>query len=85
MTALTLTAGQRWLIIASDVVIEDFGPLEQLAMPHTKIRPAIGDVRDFLTAYGSVGGPHHLAICFGDARDKLALTAEYLGADYLEI
>jgi len=84
LTALTLTAGQRWRIIASRVTIEDFGPLDGLAVPHTKIRPS-GDVRDFLTAYGKAGGPHHLAICFGDARAKLAAVAYHLGADYVEI
>jgi len=84
LTALTLTAGQRWRIIASRVTIEDFGPLDGLAVPHTKIRPS-GDVRDFLTAYGKAGGPHHLAICFGDARAKLAAVACHLGADYVEI
>ncbi|UCD28766.1 MAG: hypothetical protein JSV03_17090 [Planctomycetota bacterium] len=84
LTALTLTYEQRWRIIASEVTVEDFGPLDQLAAPHTKIKPAFGDVKDFLTAYGNAGGPHHMAICFGDARDKLAMTAQYLGAEYLE-
>jgi L-arabinose isomerase len=84
LTALTLTAGSRWRIIASPVTIEDFGPLPQLAVPHSKIRPA-GNVSEFLTAYANAGGPHHLAICFGDARAKLALAAGYLGADYVEV
>jgi len=84
LTCLTLTAGGRWRIIASRVTIEDFGPVEGLAVPHTKIRPD-GDVRKFLTAYAEAGGPHHLAICFGDARSRLALAARFLGADYVEI
>ncbi len=84
LAALTLTAGQRWRIIAAPVTIEDFGPLEQLAVPHAKITPA-GDVRDFLTAYASSGGPHHLAVCFGDARSRLALAARFLGAEYVEV
>ena len=64
--------------------IEDFRPAPQLAVPHTKVRPA-GDVREFLTAYARVGGPHHLAVCFGDARRKLAQVCRYLDADYVEI
>ncbi len=82
LATLTLGPGQRWRIIAAPVTIEDFGPLPQLAVPHSKVRPA-GDVREFLTAYATAGGPHHLAICFGDARRKLALAAGFLGADYI--
>jgi len=84
LTALTLAAGTRWRILASRITVEDFGPLPQLAVPHSKVRPA-GDVCEFLTAYACAGGPHHLAICFGDARPKLALAARYLGAEYVEV
>jgi len=84
LTALTLTSGQRWRIIASLVTTEDFGPLAGLDVPHTKLRPS-GDVREFLDAYARAGGPHHLAICFGDARRELAMTAQFLGAEYVEI
>jgi len=84
LTALTLTSGQRWRIIATPITIEDFGPLAGLAVPHTKARPA-RDVREFLTDYARAGGPHHLAVCFGDARQELAMTAEFLGAEYVEI
>ena len=84
LTALTLTAGQRWRIIAAPMTIEDFGPLPQLAVPHSKMSPG-GDVREFLTAYAKAGGPHHLAVCFDDARARLAQVAEFLGADYIEV
>lgn len=84
LSTLTLTAGQRWRIIASPVTIEDFGPLSQMAVPHSKVCPR-GNVRDFLTAYARAGGPHHLAICFGDAREKLSIVAQYMGADYMEV
>ena len=84
LTALTLTAGQRWRIIASSIKLEGFGPAPLLAVPHTKVSPA-GDVREFLTAYARAGGPHHLAVCFGDARRKLAQVCRYLDADYVEI
>lgn len=84
LTALTLAANHRWRIIASPVEIQDFGPLEHLAVPHAKVCPA-GDVREFLTAYATAGGPHHLALCFGDARRKLKLLAGFLGAEYMEV
>ena len=42
-------------------------------------------MRDFLTAYAKAGGPHHNAVCFGDARRRLRLAARMLGADYVEI
>ena len=84
LSALTLTAGGRWRIIASAADIPDFGPLKQLAVPHAKLRPR-RDVREFLTAYASAGGPHHLAVCFGDARDKLRIAAGLLDAEYVEI
>jgi len=84
LSCLTLGAGSRWRIIATPVTIEPFGPLPQLAVPHTKIKPA-GDVRAFLAAYARAGGPHHLGICFGDARVRLAAAARHLGADYVEI
>ena len=84
LAALTLTAGQRWRIIAAPMMVLDFGLLEGLAVPHAKMAPE-GDVRDFLTAYAAAGGPHHLAVCYGDAREKLELLAGFLDADYVEV
>ena len=84
LVALTLTAGQRWRLIAAPMTIEDFGPLEALAVPHSKIKPK-GDVREFLTGYAKAGGPHHLALCFGDARRRVRMLAGILGADFCEL
>lgn len=61
-------------------------------MPHCKLIPAGGacgtqderDVRESLTAYACAGGPHHNAVCFGDARTRLAAAARLLDADYCE-
>jgi len=55
-----------------------------MCVPHFKIKP-VGDVRKFLTDYALAGGPHHNAVCFGDARRRLKLAAEMMGADYCEI
>ena len=84
LMALTLGLGQRWRIIASAVEIADFGPLPSFCVPHSKIKIK-GSVNDFLTAYAGVGGPHHNAVCFGDARRRLKIAAKLLNADYFEI
>jgi L-arabinose isomerase len=84
LCALTLGPNHRWRLIASRVEIEDFGPLPALPVPHTKIRCA-GNVRGWLTSYAKTGGPHHHAICFGDARPRLQIAARLLDADYCEV
>jgi L-arabinose isomerase len=53
-------------------------------VPHFKLRAA-RDAREFLTAYARAGGPHHNAICFGDARRRLKVAAELLRAEYCEV
>jgi L-arabinose isomerase len=82
--ALTVGPNGTWRIIAAPVTIEDYGPLPSLCVPHFKIRPK-GDVRAFLTAYAQAGGPHHNAVCFGDARPRLRMAAEMLGAQFYEL
>ena len=84
LCALTLGPGGRWRLIASQMTVEDWGPLDSMQVPHFKLAPS-GDVRDFLTAYAKAGGPHHNAVCFGDARCRLRTAADLLGADYCEI
>jgi L-arabinose isomerase len=64
--------------------IADFGPLPTLHEPHFRLVPG-GDVREFLTAYAVAGGPHHCAVCFGDARARLRAAARLLDADYCEV
>jgi L-arabinose isomerase len=84
LMALAQAPAGKWRIIASPVVIEDFGPLPSLCVPHSKLKPA-RDVRQFLTAYANAGGPHHNAVCFGDARRRLRLAAALIGAEYCEV
>jgi len=84
LCALTIGPEKKWRLIAGAVTIEDFGPLPDMTVPHSKVRPD-GDVRDFLTAYAKAGGPHHNAVCFGDARRRLRFAASMLGAEYVEI
>ena len=84
LCALTMGPGGRWRLVCSKVTIPDFGPLSVMRVPHSKIIPD-GDVRDFLTAYAKAGGPHHNALCFGDARERVKAAARMLDADYFEV
>ena len=83
LCALALGPQSRWRLIASRMEIEDFGPLRGPAGSTQQGGEPCGDVRDWLTAYAQAGGPHHHAICFGDARPRLKLAAALLDADYL--
>jgi L-arabinose isomerase len=82
--ALTIGPNQTWRMIASAVEIADFGPLD-MQVPNFKITCGATDVRDWLTAYAKAGGPHHNAICFGDARRQIAAAARLLRAEYVEV
>jgi L-arabinose isomerase len=84
LCALTLGPSQRWRLIASAVDIADYGPVPSLTMPHCKIAVR-NDVRTWLTSYAKAGGPHHHALCFGDARSRICLAAKLLDADYVEV
>ena len=82
--ALTLDAYGCWKIIAAQATIENYGPLPGFCVPHFKLKP-VGGVRQFLNAYATAGGPHHNAVCFGDARRRLQFAAGLLGADHIPI
>jgi L-arabinose isomerase len=84
LCAVALGPENRWRLIASQVDIVDFGPLPGLPVPHGKMTTRI-DVRDWLTAYAQAGGPHHHALCWGDARPRLKTLARLLDADYCEV
>jgi L-arabinose isomerase len=85
LAALTLGPQGKWRLIAAAAALEDYGPLPGFCVPHSKLKPASGDVHQFLTAYATAGGPHHNAVFFGDAQLRLRFAAELLGADYCEI
>lgn len=84
LCALTLGPQNRWRLIASRMEIQDFGPLSGLPVPHCKVVNS-ADVRDWLTGYARAGGPHHHAICFGDAVPRLKMAAKLLDADFCEV
>jgi L-arabinose isomerase len=84
LCALAQGPNNRWRLIASRMEIQDFGPLPALPVPHCKVKNHT-DVRAWLTAYARAGGPHHHALCFGDARPRLKLAAALLDADYCEV
>ena len=82
--ALTQGSGGKWRIVAAPARIADYGPLPGFCVPHFKLQPS-GDVREFLTAYAVAGGPHHNAVCFGNALRRLRLAAGLIGADYVQL
>jgi len=84
LLALTLGPAGRWRIIASAAEIVDFATRRSMEVPYFKLKPG-RDVREFLTAYAKAGGPHHNAVCFGDARALIRQAAAILNADYVEV
>ncbi|OHB84095.1 MAG: hypothetical protein A2V98_15155, partial [Planctomycetes bacterium RBG_16_64_12] len=85
LCALVRGPSGRWRLIASRMQIDDFGPLSAMAVPHFKLLPQALDVRDWLTAYAKSGGPHHNAVCFGNATRRIRAAAALLDADYCEV
>jgi len=85
LAALVQGPAQRWRLIASRMRIADYGPLENMPVPHFKLVVEGKDVRDWLTAYAKSGGPHHNAVCFGDATARVRAAARLLDADYFEV
>ncbi len=83
LCALTLGPAQRWRLVVSPCAVADYAS-HNLAVPHSRLTVE-GDVREVLTAYASAGGPHHAALCFGDARRRLRKAARLLDADYCEV
>jgi len=84
LCALAIGPDRNWRFIVKTGKILDFGPLDSMQVPHCKFAPG-GDVRDFLTGYATAGGPHHCAVCFGDARRRIRMAAKLLDADYWEV
>lgn len=84
LCALTIGPDRDWRFVVTAGEILDFGPLDSMQVPHCKFAPD-GDVRDFLTGYATAGGPHHCAVCFGDARRRIRMAADLLNADYREV
>lgn len=84
LCALALGPKGRWRLIASSMEIQTFGLLADLPVPHCIVKNH-QDVRSWLSAYAMAGGPHHHAICFGDARPRLKIAADLLDADYCEV
>ena len=85
LCALSQGPGHRWRFVVSSMLVRAFRPRPSLPVPQFMIAPAAGDVRDWLTRYAQAGGPHHNAICFGDARPLLRTLAPLLAADYCEV
>lgn len=81
---LTGTEKRKLKFIASLVDVEDRCPLKNIKTPHFFIRTA-QKVEDFLTAYSMEGGIHHLAIVYGDIRNKLRFFSSIKNIPLVEI
>jgi L-arabinose isomerase len=84
LCALVQGPARKWRLVASRVRIDDFGPLASLGVPHFKL-VVNRDVRQWLSEYGRAGGPHHQAVCFGDAMPRIRAAARLLDADCCEV
>jgi L-arabinose isomerase len=82
--SLVQAGSGKWRAIASAMDIIEWLPVENIPCPQFKLVPRV-NVRDWLTSYAKAGGPHHNAVCFGDARNRLKLAFEILGVEYIEI
>jgi L-arabinose isomerase len=85
LVALVQGPGGRWRFVYSPVRMLDWRPRSGMAVPHWKIAPTTRDVRDWLTAYAKAGGPHHGALCLGDAGPRLRALARIIDADTVEV
>jgi len=85
LCALAQGPNNRWRLVAGRVEIVDFGPLPSMAVPHFKLVPDGQNVRQWLTTYAKAGGPHHNALCFGNATKRIRMAADLMDADYCEV
>jgi L-arabinose isomerase len=85
LCALVQGPACRWRFVVSAVTLEPFTPRPELMVPQFALMPDGSDVRAWLTRYAKAGGPHHNAVCQGDARPLLKAVATLLDADYCEV
>ena len=75
LLSLVQAGNGKWKMIASVMDIMKWSPVDDIPCPQFKLAPRM-DVRNWLTAYAQAGGPHHNALCFGDARNRLRIAAD---------
>lgn len=79
-------AHDSFTLIGARVEVLDRGPVAGFPdVPHFWLRPASGDIREFLHAYSNIGGTHHLALCLGDETELVRRMATVMGLTYREI
>jgi L-arabinose isomerase len=75
--------GDKFSLITSRVLILDrYSPQNFPDVPHFWIKPADGNVRDFLRRYSECGGTHHLALMLGDEVEIVRNMAEFLDVGF---
>jgi len=70
----------RFRIITSEGISETFTP-RPIPAPQMLFRPSIGDVNAFYRKWCTLGGPHHLAGCYGHHTGILKKIAELLNIE----
>jgi len=71
-------------MIMARVEVIDKPPLKEIDSPHFFIKPS-NRIENFLTRYSLEGGTHHLALAYGDQRQKIKMASEILQLPLAEI
>jgi L-arabinose isomerase len=71
-------------MIAAEGSAEKCAP-RPIPAPQMTFRPAGSDVNDFYRQWCMLGGPHHLAGCYGQHLDTLQTLADLMGIDFQPI
>lgn len=71
----------RFRILTSEGTSEIFTP-RPIPAPQMLFRPSIGDINAFYRKWCTLGGPHHLAGCYGHYNSVLKKLAELTNIDF---
>jgi len=81
---LTVTAGEKLNIIATEGRVVDFPPIDGVMTPHYKFQPE-KDLSEFLTELSKEGSSHHFALAYGRWSSLIEKIADLIDADFAKI
>ena len=81
---LTVTAGEKLKIIATEGRVVDFPPIDGVMTPHYKFQPE-KDLSEFLTELSKEGSSHHFALAYGRWSSLIEKIADLIDADFAKI
>ena len=79
-----VTDGLPTRIVGATLDLLDHAPAPGVDAPHFFAKPSM-PVREFLEAYGRLGGGHHVYLVEGDLRPQLGIMCSRLGLCYEEV